>query len=407
MTDPLAHRKATVKLRLLRKDGTPAAGKTAAFDQTGHRFLFGCGASEAEAMARAKTSREREESEKLLRLWLGLFNYGTLHFYWGRFEPEEGHTLRETQTEAARILREKGVTLKGHPLCWHTVCAPWLMKFGDEEILRRQLARIRREMTDFRGLIGLWDVINEAVIMPHFDKYDNAVTRICRTFGTVPLTKALFDTARETDPGAVLLINDFNTGPAYEELIERLMDSGVPIGAVGIQSHQHQGYWGREKLENVLERFSRFGLPLHFTENTLISGELMPPHIVDLNDFQVQDWPTTPEGEDRQARQVAEMAGILFGHPLVEAFTSWDFTDRCWLNAPAGFVRKDGTPKPSYDALKELIHGAWETHGRTGTDENGCLTVTGFKGDYLLTADGETAAFSLDRDGEMTLVLGQ
>ena len=27
----------------------------------------------------------------------------------------------------------------------------------------------------------------------------------------------------------------------------------------------------------------------------------MPPEIVDLNDYQVESWPSTPEGEARQA----------------------------------------------------------------------------------------------------------
>ena len=224
--------------------------------------------------------------------------------------------------EAARWLRERGVTLKGHPLCWHTVCADWLLQYDNAEILRRQLARIDREVKAFRGLIGLWDVINEVVIMPDFDKYDNAVTRICRDRGRIGLVKDVFAAAKAADPGAVLLINDFNTSVAYEILLEGLLEAGVPIGAIGIQSHQHQGYWGLEKLESVLARYARFGLPLHFTENTLISGALMPPHIVDLNDWQVDEWPTTPEGEERQAREITEMYTALFSHPAVEAITT-------------------------------------------------------------------------------------
>ncbi len=77
----------------------------------------------------------------------------------------------------------------------------------------------------------------------------------------------------------------------------------------------------------MLSRFSRFGLPIHFTENTLVSGDIMPAHIVDLNDWQVDNWPTTPKGEERQARELTEMLSILFAHPLVEAFTTWDFSD--------------------------------------------------------------------------------
>ena len=154
----------------------------------------------------------------------------------------------------------------------------------------------------------------------------------------------------------------------------------------------NQGYWGREKLECVLERFSRFGLPLHFTENILISGDLMPEHIVDLNDFQVKEWPSTEEGEARQARELTEMYTVLFNHPLVEAITTWDFADDAWLHAPTGLVRVANTEKPSYRALHSLIHGTWETHGQLVTDSDGYVTFTGFKGGYRLTVDDRSAA---------------
>lgn len=403
----LTHRQGDARLRILRADGTPAAHCPVQIDQTAHQFLFGCGAFDAVDMMRphteARTAFLRERNEK----WLSLFNYGTLPFYWGRYEPAEGQsqTAREETMAAARWLRERGVTVKGHPLCWHTVCADWLMDYANRDILKRQLGRITREMTDYRGVIGLWDVINEVVIMPIFDKYDNAITRVCKEIGRIPLVREVFAAARAADPGATLLINDFNTSISYELLIEGLLESGVPIDAIGIQSHQHQGYWGAEKVHEVLERYARFGLPIHFTENTLISGELMPPHIVDLNDWQVDAWPTTPEGEARQAREIEELYRILFAHPLVEAITTWDFHDDCWLHAPAGLVRVDNSTKPAYDALHRLIHGEWETHEQLATDEDGYVRFTGFRGRYVLRAQGQQAAFALQEKLDRTLVL--
>lgn len=271
------------------------------------------------------------------------------------------------------------------------------MQYSNEEILRRQLERIHRDVTAYRGVIDLWDVINEVVIMPVFDKYDNAITRICREKGRFRLVKEVFAAAKESNPDAVLLINDFNTSVSYEILLEGLLDAGVPISAIGIQSHQHQGYWGLEKLNDVLSRFSHFGLPIHFTENTLVSGEIMPAHIVDLNDWQVESWPTTPAGEERQAREITEMYSVLFAHPLVEAITTWDFNDGCWLKAPSGFVREDNSEKPSWYALHNLIHGAWETHEAMVTDREGYLDFTGFKGSYVLEVNGRKETFDLDR----------
>ena len=403
--DQLKHRRAEAQLRLLNPDGTPAANRTVRIDQTAHSFLFGCGGFDAVALAAATDEARRSFLRERMEKWLKLFNYGTLPFYWGRYEPTEGKTAFTETMAAAQWLKERGVRLKGHPLCWHTVCADWLMRFSNEEILRRQLERIHREVTAYRGVIDMWDVINEVVIMPVFDKYDNAVTRICNEYGRVPLVKAVFEAARESNPGAVLLINDFNVSPAYERLLEELLEADVPIGAVGIQSHQHQGYWGREKLEDVLERFSRFGLPIHFTENTLISGEIMPAYIDDLNDWQVDSWPSTPEGEERQAREITEMYSILFAHPLVEAITTWDFNDGCWLKAPSGFVREDNSEKPSYGALRDLIHGAWETHETLSTDERGFLSFTGFKGSYTIRSEAGSADLDLHGDLRTQLLL--
>ena len=391
-----AHRRAAARIQLLNPDGTPAARQQVRADQVSHQFLFGCGAFDAVALMKSQDEKQQAFLSQRMDKWLKLFNYGTLPFYWGRYEPEEGKTAYPETIAAARWLRDNGVQVKGHPLCWHTACAPWLLKYSNEEILRRQLERIRRDLSAYKRVINLWDVINEVVIMPVFDRYDNAITRICIEKGRVGLVREVFAAAKETDPNAVLLINDFNTSEAYAQLIEDLLEADVPISAIGIQSHQHQGYWGLEKLNTVLERFSRFGLPIHFTENTLISGDIMPAHIVDLNDWQVDEWPSTPAGEERQAREISEMYSVLFSHPLVEAITTWDFNDGCWLKAPSGFVHEDNTEKPSYHALMGLIHGDWETHENLVPNENGFVTLTGFKGEYKLTTNTGSTTLTLD-----------
>ena len=403
--DQLKHRRADARLRLLNPNGTPAANQSVRIDQVSHQFLFGCGAFDAVAMMKTQDEKEHAFLSQRMEKWLKLFNYGTLPFYWGRYEPSEGNTAYTETMAAAKWLQEKGVRVKGHPLCWHTACAPWLMQYSNAEILSRQLERIHRDVTAYKGIVDMWDVINEVVIMPVFDKYDNAITRICQEKGRICLVKEVFAAAKESNPDAVLLINDFNTSSAYEILIEGLLEAGVPISAIGIQSHQHQGYWGLEKLNDVLTRYARFGLPIHFTENTLISGEIMPAHIVDLNDWQVDEWPSTPEGEERQAREISEMYSVLFAHPLVEAITTWDFNDGCWLKAPSGFVHADNTEKPSYYALQQLIHTEWETHETMATDSEGFLSFSGFKGNYVLSTPHGSAALSLNKniDSELTV----
>ena len=89
----------------------------------------------------------------------------------------------------------------------------------------------------------------------------------------------------------------------------------------------------------------------------------------------------------------------------MEAITTWDFNDGCWLKAPSGFVHEDNTEKPSWYALTQLIHGDWETHETLVTDDEGCLCFSGFKGDYTLKTAAGSACVSLNENAQQQLRL--
>ena len=401
-------RKGAVTLHITDADGRPARNAKLHIEQTDHDFLFGCGAFDM--LSLSENGEGDPFYEERAREWIDLFNYGTLSFYWGRYEPVEGKIEYHSRRNAANYLNKNGKKIKGHPLCWQTECAEWLLNYDNKTILSKQLERINRDVTAFADVIDYWDVINETVIMPVYDRYDNPVTRICKEYGRVNLVKEVLEAAKAADPDAVLLINDFDYSDRYAEVISDCLDAGAPIDAIGIQTHQHQGYWGRERLSEIISRFERFGLPIHFTENTFVSGHLMPPDIIDLNDYQPAEWPTTPEGEARQSRDLEDMLRFVFDHPLVEAFTTWDFTDGAWLGAPSGVVRKDNTKKPSYEMLKRLIHEEWHTAKDVQCDENGDIRFEGFLGTYAVTSEGSNAQFHFgkkDREGTITICLSK
>jgi endo-1,4-beta-xylanase len=388
---------ADVSVRALRGDGKALSNAEVRIGQTAHEFLFG-----QTGMELIPSPHRRMDILEQYKAIIGeLYNAATLPFYWGRFEPEEGRPRTDAVMEAARWFKDRGFFLKGHPLCWHTVCADWLMKYPNHTILEKQRERVRRDVSAFSGLIDAWDVINETVIMPVYDRYDNAVTRIAKEYGAVPLADMLFREARDSDPRAMLLINDFDLGPEYERNIESLLEKGAPMDAVGLQTHQHQGYRGARRIWDYAERFSRFGLPLHFTETTIISGKLMPAHIMDLNDYAPEGWASTPEGEERQAREVVEYYSLLYSHPAVRSIIWWGISDGGWLNAPCGLLRRDMSPKPAYGALKALIKGEWWTPEKAyRTDADGTVRLTCAPGSYELRAAGGRAAFKVPRDSK-------
>ncbi|MBD3940103.1 endo-1,4-beta-xylanase [Microbacterium sp. NEAU-LLC] len=380
--DPYSHRRTSATITLRRADGAPLADSAVTISQQRHSIGFGCTAPEA---------------DEQLAPWLELFDTATLTFYWGRYEPRPGVTRHTEMLRQAQSLAGRGVRLKGHPLVWHTVKAGWVDRLPLDEAEEMLRARIRREVSDFAGVIDSWDVINEAVIMPRFtnepDGVRNAITRICERHGRTGMVALAVEEARRPGAATTLVINDFDLGPEYEDLIEDVLAAGIEIDAIGLQSHQHQGFRGEERFDEVNDRFARFGLPLHWTETTLVSGDLMPAHIDDLNDYVVDQWPSTPEGEARQAEEIVRQYRALVAHPAVASITYWGFGDaRSWLGAPCGLARADGSLKPAYEALRELVRGEWWYAPTTvRTDHAGRVRVDGFAGDYRI-ADGSAEA---------------
>ncbi len=407
--DPaLAHRRSDAVVTVVGPDGAPLADTDVVVEQTAHAFGFGCIGFDLVDLANG-TSADPGYDNDFARRWLDVFNTTTLPFYWGTFEPEEGRPRTAELLAAARWFADRGVAVKGHPLVWHTVQPRWLLGRPLEEVELLQRERIRRDVADFAGVIDTWDAINEVVIMPVFTAEENAITPLARAKGRVETIRMAFEEARAANPHVTLLLNDFDMSTAYECLVEAVLEAGIPIDYLGLQSHMHQGYWGEEKTLRILERFSRYGIPIHLTETTLLSGDLMPPEIVDLNDWQVESWPSTPEGEERQADEVERHYRTLLSHPAVQAATYWGLSDRgMWLGAPGGLLRADGSPKPAYERLRRLVKEEWWlAPTRLRTDGSGRVGVSGFLGDYRLSASdgGASATFELAEPGEQALTV--
>jgi GH35 family endo-1,4-beta-xylanase len=403
------HRSGELALTILDRDRSPLADTVVTVEQTRHAFAFGNIAFElvrlvggpdpgSDLPSEGRAPDAALDLDTYARMWLGLFDTATLPFYWGRFEPRRGEPDTVRLMRAADWLRARDVRRKGHPLVWHTVQPDWLMGLSLDEVERLLRERVRAIVGGFAGHIDVWDAINEAVIMPVFDNGPNAITPLARARGRIHMVRLAFEEARRADPSATHVLNDFDLSSAYECLIEGVLEAGIRVDAIGLQTHMHQGYRGEEWTMRMLDRFARYGLPLHLTETSLVSGELMPPDIVDLNDSQVAEWPSTPEGEARQADEIVRHYRTLVSHPAVHAITYWGLTDAgAWLGAPVGLVRRDGTPKPAYDALRALIRGEWwlpPTQLRT--DPAGRVRVHGFRGDYRVAVAGGSATFAIE-----------
>jgi len=384
-------RMGTASLRLTGLDGKPLPpGTSLRVSQTRHKFLFGCNIFK---LGRCRTAENNAAYEKQ---FAELLNYATLPFYWWQYEAQKGKPDDARTEEVVRWCNAHGIAMKGHPLAWNWAEPRWLAQSTPEEAMQLQLERIGRCAERFKGSINIWDVVNEAT---HYDREEvkqraPRLTQAIAKMGIGAYVRAAFKTARQANPQAVLVINDYRTDPAFaEKVIAELVDeAGKPMyDVIGIQSHMHGGYWGAGRVWDVCERFAKFGKPLHFTETTIVSGPKKD-----------STWTTTPEGEQNQAKLVSEFYAVLFSHPAVEAVTWWDFTDQnAWQRAPAGLVRDDMSPKPAYEQLLGLIKGKWWTKVETATGAGGNVGFEGFFGQYEIEAKaGErrlTGKFSLEK----------
>jgi endo-1,4-beta-xylanase len=369
-------RTGTATLRLSGPDGQPLPpGVSVRIRQVKHKFLFGCNIFK---LGRCRTAEDNLAYEKQ---FAALLNYATLPFYWWQYEAQKGKPDDARTEEIVRWCNAHGITTKGHPLAWNWAEPRWLAQCTPEEAMRLQFERIGRCAERFKGRVNIWDVVNEAT---HYDREEvkqraPRLTQAIAQLGIGEYVRTAFKTARQANPQAILIINDYRTDPAFaEKVIAELVDeAGRPLyDVIGIQSHMHGGYWGAARAWDVCERFAKFGKPLHFTETTVVSGPRKD-----------SVWTTTPEGERAQARQVSEFYTVLFSHPAVEAITWWDFTDQnAWQQAPAGLVRGDMSAKPAYEQLQSLIKGKWWTRVETATAAGGNVEFQGFFGQYEIEA---------------------
>lgn len=356
------YRKSDAVVEVLGRDGRPIEGASVAARMTRHWFLFGCN------MFAWDTQPTPEDQATYRARFSDLLNYATLPFYWWMYEEAPNY---DRIVAMAQWCAERGIATKGHPLVWNHAAPGWLPADVDA-ILALSDERVSDCVSRFRGLIDRWDVVNEAT-----DPFrmDNLLSDAWRHAGRVEYTQHAFDLARAAGPEATLLINDYRLDEEYAALCDSLRnpDGSLQYDAIGLQSHQHGGVLSPERIWAVCERFARFGVPLHWTETTIVSGP------------QVEDgWVgSTAEGEELQADQVELFYTIIFSHPANEALTWWDLSDRhAWMGAPAGLLREDLTAKPAYERLLSLIKGEWWTSEDLTTDGDGRARFRGFHGDY-------------------------
>jgi endo-1,4-beta-xylanase len=239
----------------------------------------------------------------------------------------------------AGFARDQGLRLFGTTLIWGEQKPVAFQRLdGDRDAFAKGYRDyIAAVVGRYRGQAVGWDVVNEPLLPQGGGLQDHLWSR---NLGAEDYMVRAFQHAAEADPGAVLVLNEYNLEnvPAkraeFLRLAERLLRAGAPIGALGTQSHIALST-SDDQIAAAFADLASLGLPIHVSELDLSLGRR------GNNAFNL------PARRDQQARRAGAVAAAYRALPARQrfAFTTWGLRDRdSWLRAPS--AGGDGTDEP-------------------------------------------------------------
>jgi endo-1,4-beta-xylanase len=240
----------------------------------------------------------------------------------------------------ANFASTHGMRLRGHTLVWHESLPPWFAEKVNQQNAKQMLTQhIQQVVGRYAGKMHSWDVVNEAIAVPDRQPLSLRKTPWLELLGPDYLEIA-FRAAAKADPKALLVYNDYGLEydtPADEakrvavlKLLKHLKSRGVPIQALGIQSHLegHETRFNPQKFRAFLRQVAALGLQIMITE-------------LDVND---QKLPANPAIRDRIVAAIYEdYLSAALSEKAVTTVVIWGITDRIsWLSTKN--PRADGAP---------------------------------------------------------------
>jgi endo-1,4-beta-xylanase len=293
---------------------------------------------------------------------------------WGALRPSPGVFDFTQADKLMRFAALAGQRVRGHNLCWHEGNPAWLKTAATKDNARQLLTQhIQTVAGHFRGQLHSWDVVNEA-IDPKDGLKDGLRKTIWLDLIGPDYLELAFRTAAAADSTTKLTYNDYgielDTPDQTQKreqvlaLLRRFKAQGVPIHAVGVQSHlSADGPQPGDGLVSFIREAKGMGLEAYVTE-------------LDVNTRKVAGG--IAEQDAAVARVYRDYAALLLKELNVKALLTWGITDaHTWLNETksAWALRPDGArqrplpfdddlkPTPAFTALRSAIDGASPREG--------------------------------------------
>ena len=294
---------------------------------------------------------------------------------WEQIHPrpgKDGYNF-EPADRYVKFGEENGMYIVGHTLVWHSQTPRWVFQDADgralsgtnaadrELLLQRMHDHIQTVVGRYKGRIQCWDVVNEAL-------NENGTLRTSpwqKIIGDDYIEKA-FQYAHEADPNAVLRYNDYSLENEPKRkgaiaLIKKLQTEGIPVTAVGSQSHIKMDWPTMEQEDETISDFAKLGVQVMITE--LDVDLLGRGQSADIAEMQRQITSNTysnglPDSvQQALAKRYGDLFTVFVKHRNdISLVTFWGVSDGdSWLNRgrmnyPLLFGR-DHEPKPAYEAV--------------------------------------------------------
>lgn len=265
---------------------------------------------------------------------------------------EHGYDFAEADALLA-FARENGMRFRGHTLIWNYSPPPWLKGKSSAEIERIFEDHLEIVASRYAGAMESWDVVNEPFWPDHGAPGGFRRGPWFDAMGEAFIERA-FRRVAGIDRGAKLVLNEAfceqndRLGIAVRArmipLIDRLLDKGVKLDAIGLQAHIKPG------LAFDIDAFLRF-----IDE---IAARKLPIY---LSEFDIDDEPFPREIAKRDAR-VSEWTTRFLAPVLqnraIRAVITWHLSDRyTWYREPEVAARRTrdfpARPLPFDDGMRE------------------------------------------------------
>lgn len=289
----------------------------------------------------------------------------------GELHPAEGVWKWEGADSIANWCRRHHIPMRGHCLVWHSQFADWMMydkkgKFVKKEVFYKRLRdHIHAVVNRYKDIVYCWDVVNEAMAdqqrpafrgRPAGSPYrESALYKLC---GDEFIAKA-FQFAREADPKALLLYNDYNAADKGKsqriyDMVKKMKDAGVPIDGIGMQGHYNIYGPSMDDVSAAIEKYATLVKHIHITELDIRANEEMGGQL----NFSRKGVEIKPYIQALHANQYNQLFKTLRKYKdVIDVVTFWNLSDRdSWVgtsNYPLLFD-KDLKPKSAYYLVRDF-----------------------------------------------------